>query len=353
METKHLILNDRLFRIVLFTAALVVIIAGTIMAETFVTLMLLSFFISIIAAHPVAWLDKKKIPHVLSVIIVLLSLLILIGVLSGAIGSAVSNFTSNLGKYESRLTTIMNSINQELGKFGIQLSDKEISKQFSPAKILGFTAVALGQLGNVMSNATLIFFIVLFALLEMDSISLKWKVFGAAADSRTRNNLNKIEKNIQHFLVRKTLTSLIEGVLIFGMFSVVGVQYAALWGLLAFLFNYIPYLGALIVAVPSLLFAFIQLGFISSFWAGVGYLSVHLFVGYLLEPRVLGSGILSALVVFLSLIIWGYLLGVVGMFLSVPLTMTLKTILDLSPSTRPLGVLLGTKNDAEDLIKKL
>ncbi len=353
MATKHLILNDRIFRITLFSASLVIIIAGTLMAEAFVTMMLLSFFISIIAAHPVAWLDKKKVPHVLSVTIVLLSLLIVIGGLSGVIGSSVSSFTSHLGKYESRLSTILTSINSEIEHLGIHLSGKEISKQLSPAKILDFTAVALGQLGNVMSNATIIFFIILFALLEMNSISLKWKLFGATATGKTRNNLTKIEKSVRNFLVRKTLTSLTEGILIFGVLTIVGVEYAVLWGMLAFLFNFIPYIGSLIVAVPTLLFAWIQLGFIPAFWAGIGYLGVHLLIGYMVEPRVLGSGILSTLVVFLSLIIWGYMLGIVGMFLSVPLTMTIKIILDLNPNTKPFGVLLGTKKDAEELIEDI
>ena len=350
---KHLLISDRIFRITLFTAASFIIIAGMMMAESFITLMLLSIFISIIGVHPVAWLDKKKVPHWLSVIIILLGFLIIISGLSGIIGSSVSSFTAHLGKYESRLGGILISINQEFSHYGINLSTDRLTKMFDPAKILDFTASTLGQLGNVMSNTALIFFIVLFILLEMNSIALKAKIFGATASEKSLINLSRIEKSVRHYLVIKTFVSLLTGVLITFFLWIIGVEYAVLWGLIAFMLNYIPNIGSIIAAIPAVLFAWIQLGFGPAVWALVAFAVVNLFIGYLVEPRVMGKGMgLSTLVVFLSLIVWGYVLGIVGMFLSVPLTMTLKIILEYNENTRPLAAWLGTDEDALKLINK-
>lgn len=352
-DRKHIIINDRVFRIILFTAAMVVIITGVIYSSRFITIMMMAFFISIISAHPVSWLDKKNVPHVLSVIIVLLGILLMISGLSSIIGTSVTSFTSHLGKYESRLQGILVSINQELHHQGFNLSTEKFTQLFDPGKILDFTASTLSQLGNLMSNATIIFFIVLFVLLEMNSIALKWKVFGASSTGKTLTNLSRIEISVRHYLVIKTLTSLLTGVFVGAFLAILGVEYAILWGLIAFLLNFIPNIGSIIAAIPAILFAWIQLGVFALVWTTIIFLVVNLLIGYFIEPRVMGRGMgLSTLVVLLSLIIWGYLLGIIGMFFSVPLTMTLKIILEQNENTRPLAALLGTDEDARKLIEQ-
>ena len=350
---KHIFISDRIFRAAIFSASFIIIIAGMMLAESFITLMLLAIFVSIIGVHPVYWLDQKKVPHVLSVIIVLLGILLIISGLSGVIGSSVSSFTSHLGKYENRLSGIISSVNQEFSSYGLNISSDQLTSIFNPAKVLDFTASTLGQLGNVMSNTALIFFIVLFILLEMNSIALKAKIFGATSSGKTMKNLSRIEKSVRHYLVIKTFTSLSTGILVGLFLWIIGVEYAVLWALIAFMLNYIPNIGSIIAAIPAILFAWIQLGFGSAVWTLVIFGAVNMFIGYIVEPRAMGKGMgLSTLVVFLSLIIWGYVLGIVGMFLSVPLTMTLKIILEYNESTRPLAAILGTDEDALKLINK-
>jgi AI-2 transport protein TqsA len=353
MPMKHIFISDRVFRVTLFLASSVIIIAGMMMAESFLTLMLLAIFISIIGVHPVDWLDRKKIPHWLSVTIVLLGFLLIISGLSGIVGGSVSSFTSHLGKYESRLSDILASINANFSRYGFDFSTDRLKQLFDPAKVLDLTAFALGQMGNVMSNTALIFFIVLFILLEMRGIALKAKVLGATSSERSLKNLSRIEKSVRHYLVIKTFTSLLTGILVGLLLWILGEDYAVLWGLIAFLLNYIPNIGSIIAAIPAVMFAWIQLGFASFIWALIIFAAVNLLIGYIVEPRVMGKGMgLSTLVVFLSLIIWGYVLGIVGMFLSVPLTMTIKIILEYNESTRPIAALLGTCEDAKQLIRE-
>ncbi len=354
MKSEHYILKEKVFRWTLFLAAFVIIVAGTLAAQTFITLFLLAGFVSIISVHPVQWLDKKNVPHGLSVIIVLLGIILIISGLSGIIGGSISSFTSHLGKYENRLTQITQSLNETLKSLGIDMSTKHISNFFDPAKVLDYTASTLSQLGNMMSNTALIFFIVLFVLLEMNSISLKTKLFGRVTKRKQSvSSLSRIEASVRHYLVIKTLVSLLTGLMIGVWLWIFGIEYAILWGLIAFLLNYIPNIGSIIAAIPAFLFAWIQIDFVAALWVLAGYVFTNMLIGYFIEPRIMGRGMgLSTLVVFLSLIIWGYLLGIVGMFLSVPLTMILKIVLENDDSTKPYAAILGTDDDAKKLINK-
>jgi len=147
----------------------------------------------------------------------------------------------------------------------------------------------------------------------------------------------------------KTWISLATGAVIATWLTLLGVEYPLLWGLLAFLLNYVPNIGSIIAAVPAIMMAFIQLGIGSALATAAGYLVVNIAVGSIIEPRVMGRGMgLSTLVVFLSLLFWGWALGPVGMVLSVPLTMILKIALESRDDTRWFAVLLGPEIPATE-----
>ncbi|MEM7390140.1 MAG: AI-2E family transporter, partial [Pseudomonadota bacterium] len=124
---------------------------------------------------------------------------------------------------------------------------------------------------------------------------------------------------------------------------ILDVDYFVLWGVLAFMLNYIPNIGSIIAAVPALLLALITQGPLVAGLVGAGYLTINTVMGNIVEPKYMGKGLgLSTLVVFLSLIFWGWLLGSVGMLLSVPLTMIVKIALEASDEGRWLATMLGT-----------
>ncbi|HSG63786.1 MAG TPA: AI-2E family transporter, partial [Gammaproteobacteria bacterium] len=136
---------------------------------------------------------------------------------------------------------------------------------------------------------------------------------------------------------------LVTGALAGSLCALVGLDFPVLWGLLAFLFNYVPTIGSLIAAIPPIALALVQFGAVQSAVIGIGYLVLNVTIGGLLEPRIMGRGLgLSTLVVFLSLVFWGWVLGPVGMLLSVPLTMTAKIALESGERTAPIAILLGS-----------
>jgi predicted PurR-regulated permease PerM len=132
------------------------------------------------------------------------------------------------------------------------------------------------------------------------------------------------------------------------MLAIIGLDYAILWGLIAFLLNFIPNIGSIFAAIPAVLFAVIQLGFGGALWTILIFVIVNVVIGNVVEPKMMGKGMgLSTFVVFLALIFWGFVLGTVGMFLSVPLTMAIKIMLEQNPKTRGIAIALGTQEEAQ------
>ncbi len=135
---------------------------------------------------------------------------------------------------------------------------------------------------------------------------------------------------------------MVTGLLVWIGVTLVGLDFAVLWGFVAFMFNFVPTIGSIIAAVPAVVLALIQLGPGPALVLTGIYMAINIVIGNFVEPTVMGRSVgLSALAVFLSLVFWGWLLGPVGMLLSVPLTMTLRSALSRGESTRWLAILLG------------
>ena len=124
-------------------------------------------------------------------------------------------------------------------------------------------------------------------------------------------------------------------------------DFPLLWAMLAFLLNYVPTIGSIIAAVPAVLLALVQIGPGAASATAVGFIAINAVFGNFLEPRLMGYGVgISPLVVFVGLVVWGFIFGPVGMLLSVPLTMTLKMALESDDRTRWVAILLGSERDA-------
>jgi predicted PurR-regulated permease PerM len=312
----------------------------------------MAVFISIVCAEPINWLQKRKVPQGIAIALVFILIVALFFILGQIIGRSLSSFSENLPNYEENLNAIGTSLLQFLRGLGIDLSVDKLSGVFDPAKVMSLTGGILGQLSLFMGNALTIVFLALFLLLELDSISEKAKAIYQDSIG-TINYLNAIGKSIRHYLTIKTATSLLTGVFVWIGLAILGLDYAIIWALLAFLLNYIPNIGSIIAAIPAILFALIQLGFGGALWTTGIFVVVNMVIGNVVEPKMMGKGMgLSTFVVFLSLIFWGFLLGTTGMFLSVPLTMAIKIILEQHPDTAWIAVLLGTKDDALALREK-
>ncbi|MBU3070111.1 AI-2E family transporter [Aestuariicella sp. G3-2] len=329
-------------RFMIVIASFVIIIAGMKSAEALLVPFLLSLFIAVICFPPLGWLKKKGVPGWLALVIVLSVILIVAYLLGVVVGSSISNFRDDLPQYQERLHALSLNVQAFLNSKGIELPENIWREVLNPSVALSFVGNTLASFGNVMTNAVLILLTVIFILAEEVRFSDKILYAHPQAEYMVRA-MTRFTRSINQYMAIKTGLSLLTGVLIMIWLWWVGVDYPALWGLLAFLLNFVPNLGSILAAVPAVLLALVQLGVSEALVTAIGYIAVNGLVGNGLEPRMMGKGLdLSTLVVFLSLVFWGWVLGPVGMLLSVPLTMTVKIALESAEGTRWMGVILGS-----------
>lgn len=332
-------------------AAFIIIIAGLMAASALVTPLMMALFIAIICVPALDWLQNKGVSETLAVIIVIVGITLVILILGTVIGESVAGFSDNAATYEASLKSMANSWMTGLNNLGFQVEAADLQNIINPSKVMSFTAGALSDFGGFMSNSFVIFFVLIFLLMERQSFQVKAVAIREDTSGSTVKEIRNITDNIRHYLSMKTIVSLITGFLIWLCLIIIGVDYAILWALIAFLLNFIPNIGSIIAAVPAVLLALVQLGPMGALWTLVSYLAVNMVMGNIVEPRILGQGLgISTLVVFLSLIFWGYIFGTVGMFLAVPLTLTIKLILAQSPEFQWVSILLGTQESAQEII---
>jgi predicted PurR-regulated permease PerM len=335
-------------RFIIATAAFVIVVAGMKQAASIIIPFLLAAFISIIAAQPLFFLKRKGLPTFLAILLVIAVVVGACLVMALLIGTSLNDFQNSIPIYQTRIQEKLTVLLEWLDDAGIGVPDKGLIKAFNPGSAMKLVARILSGLGNALTNSFLIVVAVIFILLESSSFPAKLR---AALDNpNTLDYFDKFINSVRRYMTIKTIVSLATGVSIAIWLAIIGVDYFMLWGLLTFLLNYVPNIGSILAAVPAILLALIQLGTGSALLTGIGYLVVNFVIGNVIEPKVMGKGLgLSTLVVFLSLVFWGWVLGPVGMLLSVPLTMTLKIALDSSEDTRWIAVLLGPETSAGEL----
>lgn len=339
------LITSRTGRALVLLAALVVIIAGMRAAEAILVPFILALFIAAITAPLLFWLQRKGLPSALSLLIVVLGVVGTGIVLATLVGTSVSDFSSAMPSYQQRLQEASSGAIQWLSETGIKLPEQEIRESLDPASVMQFAMSLFSSFQSALANSFLILLTTLFMLAEASSLPAKLRSILTDPESSLARMSELVEK-LKQYVVLKSLTSLLTAILVSLWLLMLGVDYPLLWGLLAFMLNYVPTIGSIIAAVPAILLAFVQGGGQLALLTMLGYVVVNVVIGSVVEPKLMGKGLgLSTLVVFLSLVFWGWVLGPVGMLLSVPLTMMVKVALEGSEETGWIAILLGSEHE--------
>lgn len=329
-------------------ASFVIIVAGMRAAAPLIVPFLLAAFIAIICIPPLLWLQGKRVPQFLSVIIVVLVMIVLGWILVAMLTGALSDFSNKLPYYQERLTVLSLEAEIWIKTLPIETPDEIIEQYLDPALAMKVVTNMIASLGSILTNSFLIVLMVIFMLLEAASLPGKIRNAIGKPDSPLSQYTDVI-KNVNKYLGIKTLISMGTGFTIFLWVWILDIDFPILWGLLAFLLNFVPNIGSLLAAVPPIILALIQFGSGKAILVALGFLVVNTIYGSILEVKIFGKGLgLSTLVVFVSLIFWGWVLGPIGMLLSVPLTMIIKIILESNESTKGVAILLGSGSETKN-----
>lgn len=346
--------NYSLTRFFLATAAIIVILAGIKLAGEIVIPFLLSLFIAIICSPIIKFMTSRKIPLILAVTLLFFLFVIIFLFLASMINNTIKEFTVSIPLYKEILTVKLNTLTTLIKAWNlpIHIPEVEILNNFDPSIVMRLVSRILLSFSDVVSSVFMLLLVVVFMLFESPTIKHKLAIAFSGKTAKNiqqkEEHLNRVIESIIRYLGVKTLMSGLTGFCIGMLLEILGVQYAVLWGTLAFLLNYIPNIGSILAGIPIVLQALLLNDFPIALAVTGGVVGINMIVGNILEPKMMGKTLgLSTLVVTLSLLFWGWLLGTVGMLLSVPLTMALKIALESSPKTIQYAVLLGDVPELE------
>ena len=321
---------------------MIVVIAGLRAAATLFTPFLLAVFIAVVSLPAVGFLRRRlRLPTGVAILGIVLLVAAILAFFSWIVMQTAVELRAELPAYLTRAQELEQAIRTRLQGWGLELGPRDYSNLLEQGRVIDFAATAARGVTSVATVFFLILLFLVFILAESVAIPDKLRrVYGPEAGSLAGGAA--VLAQVQRYLVLKTLISLVTGIVIGAGAALVGVDFALFWGLLAFVLNYVPNIGSVIAAVPAVLVALLQLGVGPALGLSAIYLSVNMVVGNFVDPIVIGRELrLAPLIVLMSLVFWGWVWGPVGMFLSVPLTIVLRIVLENTESLKRVARMMG------------
>ena len=282
----------------------------------------------------------NKIPNTILNILGFAVIFAIIGGITKILTVNIQQLSSELPSYQNNITKITNALNTSLN-IDIVSSIKELMGEFEYTKIL---SGLFNSLTDVFGDAFLILIYTLFLLLEEPFFSKKINAIYSKENDQAEVNtvLKQLDKSIGRYLSLKTVISLLTGLLSYIALIFIGIDAPLFWAFLIFLMNYIPTIGSIIATTFPAIFAMLQFGeLMPGVWTLIIVGVIQLIVGNYIDPKLTGKSLnVSPLVVLLGLAFWGAIWGIIGMILSVPITVTMIIIFSEFPQTRGIAALL-------------
>jgi predicted PurR-regulated permease PerM len=297
--------------------------------------------------HPVhRWLIRRGIRARLAYGVILIAVALGVAAFGWLMYANITQVADNLNVYEDRLEKKIRHIADQLPFETPKLEGRFLRHVVAPEQLATAVGAALGQVGDFTSWAALTLVYLFFMIAEKVSFPNRINLaFGGLQEERIMGVVDSISQAIGRYIAVKTLVSVLAGLLSYAVLASFDLEFAATWGILIFLFNYIPYLGSLIAVSLPVILSFVQF---DEVWKGIviaiALVGIQQVIGFYIEPRLTGRRLdVSPLLVVLSLVFWGVVWGIVGMILAVPLLVVTKIILDSINETKPIATLISNQ----------
>lgn len=307
---------------------------------------LVALFLAYLLDPVIRFLTRLRFPLWLAVCIALFGTFVLLALLGTLFYASVQSFVKEYPRYEPKLRELVTTVTAQLD---IPLPDWQVAdlgKKLASTTVAKAVLSSLGPFFAFVGRLLLVFLFMVFILLGHQSLPARiHRAFGEADGQRITQVLQRTTRQAQTYLGAKALISLVTGVLVNLVLLVFDIDFAVLWGTLAFLLNFIPHIGSIVAAIPPILVAVLKFDtLMPAVWVTVSIIAINTILGGLIEPRLMGQRLnLSPLLVIFSLLFWGWLWGIAGMILAVPIMATIKIICENIPRLRFVSLLMSGK----------
>ncbi len=335
-----------------FLGIIVVLILGVMAYQLKSVLLpfLFALFLSYIFKPMVFFLKRKHVPSPLALLLVFVIISGLFFGLFTIVYSSVESFVSEAPKYQDKLALLLREsalvLDQLASRFGIKPDAVNLSDLIDVSAITSIITSSAGSFIEGMGNTFLVLLLMFFILAGSGDLIAKVRyAMDEKKSAALSSMMESIDIRVRQYLIAKTLISLLAGVLTTVILLLFGVDFALLWGFLAFLLNFIPNIGSILSVVLPFTISLLQYGDLTtSILILVLLVAMHMVVGNVIEPKVMQFSLdLSPLLVLAGLIFWGWMWGVWGMILAVPMMSIMKIVFENVETLRPIGILMSGK----------
>lgn len=332
-------------------AAVIVILAALKLAASIVVPVLIAVTFAVAFQPLTEVLARRGVPPIVASLLTVLVVLTAIAGIGTLIAVAVTDLAVDAPRYAEEVRTLWQSALEKLDEMGLGA----VAQGMATTDVGGRVSQYVQGAAMWMSGAAgdLLNVLLLTVFIQLEATSLKRKL-ALVSRSEGMSRAARAFDHVQKYLRVKFVLAVMNGVLLGGWCAIWGVSNPVLWGVTAFAMNFVPIIGSLIAAVPPILFALIENGVGNAAGVAAGYIAVNIAVDNMLEPRLMGRTLdISPLVLLLSLLLWGFILGPVGALLSFPLTVAVRIYCEEHPATRWIAVFLAAKisGDGEHTLK--
>ena len=308
---------------------------------------LFGLFLALLASPLVDRLERQGSSHRLALAAVIGLVLVVVLAVVALIALSVSQLVVLIPRYEDRLGAVIADVTGVLAGFGIQVDPETIPGMLTPGALASFVQSAAGAIGRTAGALFVLAFTMIYALAGAPSLRARAQE-GLGAGHALLAGVGRFGIDLRRFLVVRAQLGLFAAVLVFVLLLVLGVPLPALWAVLVFAASFIPNVGTILALVPPTILALLDSGAVAAAAVVIGFTLINFAQDYLLQPRMMGVELnLSPLVIFVSIIVWAWVLGPAGALLAVPLTVAVVAFLEAYPASRPIALLLRDRAEGE------
>jgi AI-2 transport protein TqsA len=326
-------------RVMLFLAATVVVLAGIHLAAPILNPIFFAIVLTLLFYPVYSWLRRRGIPTPLALIIMLVGLTILFVVLIFILGTSISRFTERVGFYTAELNGQVDNLDALLERLG--LSNVDLQEVVKPSALADAIGIVLSGIAGFLSDLFLILMIMLFLLGEGPAMMNRLRA-SASSDNPQIARLTTVGESVVRQFGLRAIVNLVTGAGVTVLLFLLGVDFPLLWGILTFFLSFVPYIGLVLAVTPAVVLALAEFGVPKAVLVIAGVVVINVLAENVLSPMMMGRGLnISPTIVFLSFIIWAWLLGGPGAFLALPITLFVAVMFDTFPETRWLASIIG------------